>query len=199
MNGRDSHRRSNSLPGGPFALGAGARTVTRDQPSSSKGPTLGGSPPGLCLIPPPVAPKSKRQKAKEKNPAPRIPDKELEGAKKALDLWALLENPQGNKHLPDDLFYGDHAMKYARQGEMCCAGSIRTRNSTYANRVERDDWGQRVHFEEVPTGYTPDGEFYDDPVRHQQPQYDVTAKEKKRRRNDEEILGYGGFGIQLEG
>ena len=87
----------------------------------------------------------------------------------------------GHTHtrLSDDLFFDDQAMKYACQGKLFCAEGRRARNFTYANRVARDEWEQRIHFGEIAKDYKPEGEFYDALVRRRQSQYDVTVKGKE--------------------
>ena len=81
-------------------------------------------------------------------------------------------------------------MGYARQGEMFCLGSQRTKNFTHANRVSRDEWKQSIFFGEVENGYTPEGEFYDALVRHRQSQYDVTDRrdQKKKAGGDSDYM-----------
>ena len=169
-------------PVGPLPWGKGSRAVAQEQARSSGDHTRGGLPPGLCVAHPPVEQVSKRQKAREKDPEPRISDKEFEGLKQAIELWSLLGNKEGVEHLNGDLLYDDDAMKYARQGKVFCAESQRAHNFAYANRMARDDWGQRLHFGETPSGYTPEDEFYDALVRYRQSQYDAPIKEKKKKR-----------------
>ena len=35
---------------------------------------------------------------------------------RALGIWALVENPTGNRHLDDSLFYDEEAKGYSNQG-----------------------------------------------------------------------------------
>ena len=82
--------------------------------SSPRGPTLGGMPPGLSLPSPreadiiELAPKealvTQTQRYREKEPMPRISDTEYRNVGRALDVWARIENPEGNPDITDDIF-----------------------------------------------------------------------------------------------
>ena len=146
--------------------------------SSPRGPTLGGMPPGLSLPSPreadiiELAPKAalvtQTQRYREKEPMPRISDTEYRNVGRALDVWARIENPEGNPDITDDIFYEEGPMRFAKQGRIFCLEAHRTRNFTYANRASREAWRQKVYFVEAPDGYTPEDEFFDLLVRHRQ-------------------------------
>ena len=181
-------------PAGPLPWGAGEKSSSPNAACSSGGPTIGGLPPGLRLTPPPVvfentSPKSQRHRDKE--PTHRISKEEFDNVGNGSDIWARLENPIGNPHISDDIFCDECAMKYNKQGKIFCLESHRTKNPTYANRIARGAWNQRVHFGEVLAGYTPEDEFFDALVRHRQSQYDVTIKGEKKRRSDKTTAVYG--------
>ena len=71
---------------------------------------------------------------------------------RSLDIWGLLENPDGHCHLSDNLFYDEEAMGYARQGKFFCLGSQRAKNFSHAGRIARNDWKQRGYFGEIEYG-----------------------------------------------
>ena len=94
----------------------------------------------------------------------------------------MVENPDGNPEVADDIFYEEGAMRYAKQGRIFWYEAHRTRNFTFANRASRDAWSQEVYFGESPDGYTPEGEFFDLLVRERQSQYDATVMYKRKKR-----------------
>ena len=125
--------------------------------------------------------KGKTQRT-SKDPTPWLTDKQLSGISRALHIWAMIENPTGNSHLGDSLFYDGDAAGYARQGEMSSIDSQRTKNLTHANSVARDEWEQGIFFGEAGKEYTPEGEFYDALVRHRQSQYDVADRRDRKKK-----------------
>ena len=60
-------------------------------------------------------------------------------------------------------------------GQMFCFGSHRTRNFTHANRAARGDWKQMIQYGEIAKC----DEFYAALVRLRQPQYELSANEKR--------------------
>ena len=111
----------------------------------------GGNPPGLTLTPPPVpiSPQESKRKMKlSKGPTPRLTDEEFNGVSRALDIWALLENPDGNKHISDTILLGGPSMNCARQGKMFLLESHRAGNFTHSNRAPLDEWARRIHYGE---------------------------------------------------
>ena len=108
-------------PTGPLPWGAGKKMTPAEAASSSQGPILGGLPPGLSLTPHPVAADdsmSKSQRHCDEEPTPRITDEEFKNAGRALDIWARLENPTGDPHISDDIFFDESATKYDKQGRI---------------------------------------------------------------------------------
>ena len=116
--------------------------------------------------------KPKSQARRQNGPLPRIPEWEFAGVSRALDIWSRLEDPNGNPHVAEDIFFEEHATKYARHGGggLFCVESHRARDFTYANRVARAAWGEISTLEKYAHGGTTGGEFPDALVRHRQTQ-----------------------------
>ena len=145
------------------------------------GAVRGGFPPGLCPQPPPVPyPKvpSKCQKMIQNSPVARLTDEEYKCVSGGLVLCTFLENTRGDTHLSDDWLYDKEESGRASHGKVFCAEARRVATVTYANKMSRDEWGERLHFGEVEADYTREGEFYDAVVRFRHPQYDVAEKDE---------------------
>ena len=89
-----------------------------------------------------------------KGQPPRLTPQQINGVIRALDIWALLENPAGNRHLSGNLFYDEEAMGRARQIKFVLLESQREKTlpmrTAYAEtngtaRVLRRDRKRSIH------------------------------------------------------
>ena len=103
---------------------------------------------------------------------------------RAMDIWALIENPAGNTTLSDNVIYDEDPVEYAKQGNLFCMESHRETNFTRAIRVSRAEWKQLEFFGEVALVYTPGCEFPDALVRNRQSQYGATERRRLDRGGD---------------
>ena len=140
----------------------------------------------------------KIQQGIQGTPVARFTYCEYRGVGKGLDLWSFVGNPRGNPHLGDDLLYDKEATKYATKGKVFCVESHRVGNFPYANKISRDDWGQRIHFGEVEADYTHEDEFRDAVVMYRQPNMASWGKKKGRHTRGYEERYERRWVLQLE-